>query len=149
MTSGRSMELNEKDLKIIQALKENARLGVKDIARKTGIPITTVFNRIRSLEKDGIIEGYSVIIDRKKLGKDIQAFILVNIAYTSKINPDDFSRELLQLPEVEDCYVISGATNILIKVSTKDIDDLNDFIITNLKKRGIENTTTYIIIRKF
>jgi len=146
MAAEKVHKLNDKDAKIIEALEENARLGIKQIARKTSIPVTTVFNRIKSLEEKGIIEGYKALINRKKLGKDIEAFILVNIAYN--YSQEDFAAELCKLPEVDECYVISGATNILIKVSAKDIDSLNEFIIEHLKKRGVENITTYIIISK-
>jgi DNA-binding Lrp family transcriptional regulator len=149
METHKAFRLQEKDEKIISALEKNARLGVKQIARTTGIPITTVFNRIKNLEKKGIIQGYRAVIDRKKLGKEIEAFILINIAYESSITQDEFGMELRKFPEVDECYVISGATNILIKVSTKDIDALNDLIIHNLKKRGVENISTYIIIKKF
>jgi len=149
MAAGKAYRLQEKDLKIIEALEENARLGVKQIARKTDIPITTVFNRIRNLESRGIIQGYRAIIDKKKLGKEIEAFIIVNIPYNSVLHQDEFALELGRLPEVDECYVISGATNILIKVSIEDIDKLNDFIINNLKRRGVENISTYIIIKKF
>ncbi|MBN2331356.1 MAG: Lrp/AsnC family transcriptional regulator [Candidatus Aenigmarchaeota archaeon] len=148
MTAEKLQKLQDKDVTILDALQGNARLGVKQIARKTGIPITTVFNRIKNLEKSGVIKGYTAIIDRKKLGKEIEAFILINIAYTSKLHQDDFSAELMALPEVDECYIISGATNVLIKVSTRDIDTLNEFIIQNLKKRGVENISTYIIIKK-
>ena len=148
MTAEKVQKLQDKDMTIIEALHGNARLGVKQIARKTGIPITTVFNRIRNLEKKGVIKGYTTIIDKKMLGKEIEAFILINIAYTSKLHQDDFSGELMALPEVDECYIISGATNLLIKVSTRDIDTLNEFIIQNLKKRGVENITTSIIIKK-
>jgi Lrp/AsnC family leucine-responsive transcriptional regulator len=148
MAVEKTRKLQDKDMTILEALQDNARLGVKQIARKTGIPITTVFNRIKNLEKNGIIKGYTAIIDKKKMGKEIEAFILINIAYTSKLHQDDFSGELRALPEVDECYIISGATNVLIKVSTRDIDTLNEFIIQNLKKRGVENISTYIIIKK-
>lgn len=148
MANDKMVKLQDKDLKIIEALQSNARLGVKQIARKTGIPITTVFNRVKRLEGTGIIKGYEVLIDNKKLGLELEAFILINLAYTSKFHQDDFCMELKSLPEVNDCYVISGATNILIKVSIKDIDALNEFIIQNLRKRGVENITTYIIIKE-
>ncbi len=141
-------KLLDKDMKILDVLQENARLGVKQIARKTDIPITTVFNRIKNLEKRGIIKGYVAVIDNKKLGKEIEAFIIINIAYTSILNLDTICRDLISLEEVDECYEISGATNILIKVSTQDIDSLNEFIIQNLKKRGVENISTYIIIKK-
>ena len=149
MSLEKTKKLQPKDEKIIEALQENARLGVKQVARKTGIPITTVFNRIRNLESKGIIKGYKLEIDRKKLGKEIEAYILINIAYTSELHQDEFSLELKSLPEVDECYVISGATNILVKVSTQDIDTLNEFIIQNLRKRGVENIATYIIIKEF
>jgi DNA-binding Lrp family transcriptional regulator len=142
-------KLQDKDLKILEALEKNARLGVKQIARTTDIPITTVFNRIKNLEKRGIIEGYRAVIDKKKLGKEIEAIIIINISYDSMLRQDDFAIELRKLPEVDECYVISGATNILIKLSTENIDTLNDFIINHLKKRGVENISTYIIIKKF
>jgi DNA-binding Lrp family transcriptional regulator len=140
-------KLRDKDIKILEVLEENSRLGVKQISRKTGIPITTVFNRIKKLEEKGIIEGYKAIINKKKLGEEIEAFILVSIAYTSKIHQEDFSKMLQSMPEVQECFVISGATNVLIKVSVKDIDTLNEFITHKLKKSGVENITTHIIIK--
>jgi len=149
MAMDKVYRLHEKDLKIVEVLERNARLGVKQIARKTDIPITTVFNRIKNLEKKGIIKGYRATLDKKKLGKEIEAFIIVNISYNSTVHQDDFSKVLTKLPEVDECYVISGATNILLKVSMEDIDTLNDFIIRNLKKSGVENISTYIIIKKF
>jgi Lrp/AsnC family leucine-responsive transcriptional regulator len=149
MVEDQVYRLQEKDMRILGVLQENSRLGVKQISRKTGIPITTVFNRIKKLEQKGVIEGYKAVINRKKLGDEIEAFILINIVYTSSLERDDFSRSLMALPEVEECYVISGATNMMIKVSVKDIDALNEFIIQKLKKTGVENVTTYIILKKF
>jgi Lrp/AsnC family leucine-responsive transcriptional regulator len=149
MAPKKSYRLQDKDTKIIEVLKGNARLGVKQIARKTGIPITTVFNRIKNLEKNGVITGYSAAIDKKKLGKEIEAFIIINLAYASTVDQDEVCHELISLPEVDECYEISGATNILIKVSAEDIDTLNEFIIRNLKKSGVENISTYILIKKF
>jgi len=149
MSGERTFKLQEKDEKILSALQKNARLGVKQIARSTDIPITTVFNRIRNLESRGIIQGYQALVDRKKLGKEIEAFIIVSVSYNSIIPQEEFALELSRLPDVEECYVISGATNILIKVSSENIDTLNEFIINSLKKKGVEGISTYIIIKKY
>ena len=149
MSGERTFKLQEKDEKILSALQKNARLGVKQIARSTDIPITTVFNRIRNLESRGIIQGYQALVDRKKLGKEIEAFIIVSVSYNSLIPQEEFALELSRLPDVEECYVISGATNILIKVSSDNIDTLNEFIINSLKKKGVEGISTYIIIKKY
>ena len=72
--------IDEKDLKIISLLKENAKLSMQQIAKKTLIPITTVHNRIKKLEKSGIIKGYTINLDDKKL-QSISAFILVTVDY--------------------------------------------------------------------
>ena len=149
MSGERTFKLQEKDEKILAALQKNARLGVKQIARSTDIPITTVFNRIRNLEGRGIIQGYRALVDRKKLGKEIEAFIIVSVSYNSLVPQEEFALELSRIPDVEECYVISGATNILIKVSSDNIDTLNEFIINSLKKKGVEGISTYIIIKKF
>ena len=75
--------LDNKDLKILEVLKVNSRLSTQKIAKKTLIPITTVHNRMKKLEKEGIIKGYTVILDYKKLGKPILSFILISVVYSS------------------------------------------------------------------
>ena len=76
------MELDQKDLKIIDILKENSKLTVNQISKRFNIPITTVHNRIKKLEKLGVIKNYTVILDYKKLNKGIQGIILVSVMYT-------------------------------------------------------------------
>jgi len=73
--------IDNKDLKILELLKLNARFTTKQISKKTLLPITTVHNRIKKLENLGVIKNYSVVIDHKKLGKSISAYILMNINY--------------------------------------------------------------------
>ena len=101
--------IDEKDKLIIDALRQNARLSTKQIAKKANIPITTVFNRIRNLEKNGIIKGYSCVIDNKKLGKGISAHILINI------NFDKLSKKMMN---ESDNYAMAG-----IRSAKKTLED--------------------------
>ena len=73
--------LDKKDLAILEILKHNSNLSTQNIAKKTNIPITTVHNRIKKLEKEGIIKEYSVVLDNKKIGKPIAAYILITVDY--------------------------------------------------------------------
>ena len=69
--------VDEKDLRILEMLKQNCRLSEQKIARKTGIPMTTVHNRVKKMREEGIIEGYSVRLDYAKLGKPLTAYALL------------------------------------------------------------------------
>jgi DNA-binding Lrp family transcriptional regulator len=75
------MELDKKDLQILELLKRDSKLTTSKIAKKTLIPTTTIHNRIKKLEKSGIIKNYTLNLDWKKLGKNITAFILVSVIY--------------------------------------------------------------------
>jgi Lrp/AsnC family leucine-responsive transcriptional regulator len=69
--------MDDKDRKILLCLQEHGRWGVQKIAKETRIPITTVYHRMKSLEKEGIIKRYAVVLDHKKLGMPLAAYILV------------------------------------------------------------------------
>ena len=67
--------MDKKDAKILKVLKENAKLSTQQISKKTLIPITTVHHRIKKMEKEGVINGYTTIVDNKKIGKNIAAYV--------------------------------------------------------------------------
>lgn len=141
--------ISEKDKKILEILKFNCKIPSWKMSEKTGIPITTIHNRIKKLEKDGIIKGYKAIVDNKKLGKNIQAYVTFSVAAGPRFSEENVAKRVIKMPEVEECAVITGSSDILIKVSTKDVDELNDFVINNLRTiKGAKNTTTAIILKE-
>lgn len=144
--------LNEKDLKILDVLKYNAKLSTQQIAKRTLIPITTVHNRIKKLEKEGIIKGYTVVLDNKRLGKNITAFILINVIYNlpgKKVKQDDLANAIKKLEVVEEVNILAGGSDLIAKVRTKDIDELNDFVIRKLRSmNGIDKTQTMIVMQE-
>ncbi|MBW2963913.1 Lrp/AsnC family transcriptional regulator, partial [Candidatus Woesearchaeota archaeon] len=73
--------LDKKDLRILDELKADAKLTTGQIAKKLNIPVTTVHNRIKKLEKLGVVEGYTAKVDYKKLGKPITAYIMMTVMY--------------------------------------------------------------------
>jgi Lrp/AsnC family leucine-responsive transcriptional regulator len=146
--------LDEKDSKILELLKESAKLTTKQISKKTGIPATTVHNRIKRMEKTGIIRKYTVNINDKKIGKNISAYILLTVDYKMlkqlKITQHDVAKKLRLQEPVQRVDVITGTYDMILRVTATDIEQLNEFIIKYLRNMdGIGKTETLVILSKF
>ena len=145
--------LDKKDIAIIEVLKHNSNLSTQQISKKTNIPITTVHNRIKKLEKSGIIKEYTILLDNKKIGKPIAAYILITVDYKllneQKMSQNDLAEKLKSNPDVEEASILTGAADIIIKVRVSDIDKLNDFVTKHLRNvNGVEKTQTSIILNE-
>jgi DNA-binding Lrp family transcriptional regulator len=140
-----SNTLDKKDLEVLEALKSNAKWTTQQISKKTLIPVTTVHNRIKKMETMGIIKGYTAVLDHKKLGKTVSAFILANTKAGEKISA--LLEELNKLKEIEEVSAVTGSTDIVLKVRVEDTDKLNEFILNNLRNmEGISSTQTLVIL---
>ena len=146
-----SIILDKKDTAILAALKENAKLSTQQIAKRTRIPITTVHNRIKKLEKEGVIKGYTVVLDNKKVGKPLAAYILVTVDYKQlkelKRSQYELAQQFLKNPAVESSAMITGLADIIIKLRVGSVDELNDFVTVYLRNvEGVEKTQTAIVL---
>ena len=144
--------MDEKDFKILDLLKENANLTTKQIAKKTLLPITTIHNRVKKMEKEGIIKKYTALLDDKKLGT-ISAYILLTVDYKllkeKKISQHQLSKRILAHKFVENASMVTGRHDIIIKVRTKNITEMDDFVTKYLRNiDGIERSETMIILNE-
>ena len=143
--------INEKDIEILSLLKEDAKLTVQDISRKAMMPVTTVHNRIKKMEENRIIKGYSAIVDNKMLGINISAYVMINVEYRTpsgkKISQTKLAGEIKKNHLVDEASIVAGGTDIIIRIHAKDIDELNDFIINKLRDMdGVANTQTLVVL---
>lgn len=131
------------DLKIVKCLSEDARCTYKHIAEEAGVSEATVKNRIDKLIDDGIIKKFTVIMDYHKLGRAIKAFIGLKVqpAMISKI-----VKEMEKNPDVHVLYRTSGDVDLLIEVIFEQMEDLNEFLETELALDGILGTVVTIVI---
>ncbi len=148
------MQLPEKNKKIISVLKENSQLSTSKISRLTNIPITTVHNRIKKMQKEGIIKKYTIVLDNQKLGKNILALILVNVNYKNlgsgnKSNPQETFRKILKYSCVEDVFELTGRYDLIVKVRTTDMAELNEFLTKFRNEPGVSNTETMMVLNEF
>lgn len=127
------------DMKLIKLLQENARYPLKHLAQQVFLSTPAVSARIEKLESVGVIKGYSVIVDRLKLGYNITAFI--NLEVSPKEKPQ-FYPFIESCPNVLECNCVTGKFSMLLKVGFPTTMEL-DFFIGKLQKYG--NTETQIV----
>lgn len=149
------MRLDEKDLKIIQILKENSKLTTSQIAKKTNVPITTAHNRIKKLEKLGIIKGYTVVLDHKLLGEEVLVYILVTVNYNipnknipkKRISQEAIADQIKRSPNVEEVNILTGENDMIVKARFSSISQLNNFITKSLRNiEGVDRTQTMVVL---
>ena len=146
--------IDQKDIKILKELRSNGRLSAQEIAKKTGIAVTTAFNRIKRMEKSKIIKGYTVVLDEGKTGRNIAAYVLITVDYNllkrKKTSQHQLATKLRQHEFVDEVAMITGASDIVIKIRTMDISQLDEFVTKYLRNvEGVERTQTSVILESF
>jgi DNA-binding Lrp family transcriptional regulator len=126
-----------KDVEILKMLQQNARITVKEIADTIHLSTTPVHERIKRLEQSGIITRYAAMLDAAKLGKKLMVICHVSLREHNKIAGSKFIRSILAMPEVLECYSISGEFDFLLKVLTEDMETYYDFHVNKLSQ--VEN----------
>lgn len=142
---------DEKDYKILALLEENARLTTGEIAKELDIPQTTVHNRIKKMKQNKVIKRFTIDLNRKMIGRGLVAYILCTVSYHTargqKINQFEVGQLIKRLPEVEEVSIVTGDLDMIVKVSMRDVDELNDFVIYKLRTiEGIEKTVTSVVL---
>jgi len=138
------MTLDTIDYKLLDLLQRNARVTQLEMAGAVGLSQPAVAERMRKLELEGIITGYAARVDGRKLGKDITAFIGVQIEHP-KYNAG-FGKRVLAIPDVLECHRITGPDSYLLKVVTEDTQSL-DSLISDLLRHipGVTRTLTTVV----
>jgi Lrp/AsnC family leucine-responsive transcriptional regulator len=146
------VKLDENDLAILMLLQKNCRMTAREIARKIGSPITTVFAKIKRMERQKIIKEYKAILDSKRLNFGATAFILASFSYRIGKNEEItisqrvIAEQIAKFPEVQEVHIISGDWDILIKVKERDVDAIGKFVIDKLRTvKGVEKTLTCVV----
>lgn len=124
--------LDKTDYSILSILQENGRLTTKQVAERVNLSSTPVFERIKRLEREGYIRKYVAILDPEKLDLGFEAFCSVKLRQMSKDVAENFVRIIKEIPQVMECYNISGEYDYLLKIRSGSMKEYNDFIINVL-----------------
>ena len=131
-SSAENPSLDRTDLQMLKILQENARITVKELAAKVHLSPTPVFERLRRLESSGIIERYSAVLNPGKLGRGFLVFCSVKLRRMGKDIARDFVERILDIPQVAECYNISGEYDLLLKIYAPDLRYYIEFLINVL-----------------
>jgi len=136
------MKLDSFDLKLIDLLKQDSRASVTSLAESMGMARVTTHDRMIRLQREGIIQRYTIDIDAKAWGYELRAFIFARCD-RGNIDRRDVAKKICEFPYVVRCNVIAGDWDLLIEVVSPSMDSLGDAILDGLSKvGGIANTQT-------
>lgn len=137
------MPIDEIDKKILSEYLKDARLSFREVASKIGVAAGTVLSRVRKMEKEGLIKGYSVILDHEKLGYELTAITEVTV---SKGKLLEMEKEIAKLPNICAVYDVTGLTDAIIIAKFHNREELSKFTKVLLGMPFVERTNTHIVL---
>lgn len=141
--------LDKIDNRILAELQRNARLTNQELSERVGLSPTPCARRVRNLESLGIIEGYSARINEAKLGFAFTVFVSVQLDRQIDEHLMNFENEIKLLPEVMDCWLMTGNRDYLLRVAVVDLHEFERFLTGRLTKvDGVANIESSIPIRQ-
>jgi DNA-binding Lrp family transcriptional regulator len=140
---GAAANIDETDIKIIRMLERDARISFREIARELGVSEGTIYNRVKRLQKEGIITGYSAKVDPTKLGLDLSAVIGLRVAGGHLV---EVEQEISKSKEVCCVYDVTGDYDAIIIARFKSRADLNKFIKGVLANPHVERSVTHVVL---
>ncbi len=126
------MKLDQTDNKLLKLLQEDSKRTHKELSVRLGLSVTAVYERVKKLEKEGVIHKYVALIDKSKVNRSFVAFCHIKLVQHSQEYVVRFEREVSRLEEVMDCYHISGDYDYLLKILVEDIGAYRDFMVNKL-----------------
>ncbi|MBE7630413.1 Lrp/AsnC family transcriptional regulator [Tenacibaculum piscium] len=131
------IKLDEVDLKIIRILQEDCKKTAKEISQSLNLTVSPIYDRIRRLEKLGVIKKYVAILDKNHINRPITAICMVSLRYHNQGFMDKFEAQIKELKEVQKCYHMAGKVDYFLHINLPGIEDYHDFVRLKLSK--IEN----------
>ena len=132
VSSTEKYSIDATDLQILRELQRNARLTTKELAARVNLSTTPVFERVKRLERDGIIDRYVAVLNAEKLNQGFVVFCQVKMNRLGRDIAADFNRMVKDIPEVTECYNISGQHVYLLKIHAPNMKYYQEFVLNVL-----------------
>ena len=114
-------ELDKYDRNILKVLQKDGRVSFTDLGREVGLTTTPCIERVRKLERKGVIKGYAAQLSASQLDQGLVVFVQISLDRTSKKTFEDFRRSIQKVPSVQECYLVTGSFDFLVKARIKDM----------------------------
>ncbi len=133
--------MDQFDKNIIGALQKNGKVSMAELGRSIGLSTSATSERVKKMEQEGIIKGYTVLIDGEKVGMDITAFITVPVG---NMAIEAMAKMIGEIPQVQECHKVTGNTCFMVKVKTRNTKELEQLI--DQINHVAPNTYTYLAL---
>ena len=141
--------LEARDRRILAELQRDSRLTMQELAERVGMSSSAAWRRVRALEEAGVIDRYAAIVDAKKAGFGLATIVQLSLARHEEANVEHFVREVLQHPEVLECFATSGEADFHLRVVVEDIDAYNRFLDDFIfKLPGVSQVRSNIVLKE-
>ncbi|WP_370896097.1 Lrp/AsnC family transcriptional regulator [Chryseobacterium gossypii] len=138
---------DEKDISILRLLQKDAKMSVRDIAARISLSPTPTHERIKRMEKLGIIKEYTTVVDRKKVNKGMMVICMIALNVHNKKTAGKFIEEAGRLKEVIEFYNISGDFDFMLKILASNMDEFHEFFVNKLSEiEGIGQTKSIFVM---
>lgn len=142
-------KLDPIDLKILKLLQENSKITNLELSKQIGLSPAPTLERVKKLEQSEIIESYHAKVNSNKLGLNVGTFILINLAWQKENALDNFIEKIQTIPEVTECYIITGDGDFLLRVICKDIPAYEQLLFKRLSQiEEVERLKTFMTLSK-
>jgi len=121
------IKLDATDKRLLTILQKDSKMNIKEIAEELNLTKTPIYERIKRLEKEGLIEKYVAVLDTKKIENFMVVFCSVSLESQKLIHIEAFSDAIKNIPEVIECYLMGGSNDFLLKVVVKNLQSYHEF----------------------
>jgi Lrp/AsnC family leucine-responsive transcriptional regulator len=137
------------DRRILGVLQENARATIVEIADRVGLTEAPCLRRIRRLEADGVIQGYTARLAPEAIGIGFIAFVTLVLDYLTAATAEEFAQSMRDIPEVMSCYIVSGGYDAILHVAAKDSQAYSDIVFDRLRRiPGVKDVRSSFVMRR-
>ena len=141
------MKLDQVDIHLLNLLQADSKQTTKAFANALGLSSTAVYERIKRLERAGVVRKYVALIDKSKIDRDFTVLCHVKLIQHIKENVEQFEREVLKLEEVSECFHVSGDYDYILKIHVKDMQAYREFMVAKLTAiQNIGSTQSSFVI---
>ncbi|MFG6667998.1 Lrp/AsnC ligand binding domain-containing protein [Halomonas sp. HNIBRBA4712] len=145
----RSRALDRIDLRILRVLQDNARISYVDLAAEVGLSTTPCLERVKRLERAGVIRGYQALLDPQALRANLVVFVEISLESQSPTVFDEFRRAVQTLPQIQECHLVSGQFDYILKCRIPEMASyrqlLGDVV---LKLPGVKESKSYVVMEE-
>ncbi len=149
MKTPKSRSLDKIDLKILQALQDNARISYVDLANKVGLSTTPCLERVKRLERDEIIKGYKALLNPRYLRANLLVFVEISLETQTPQVFEEFRKAVKKLPQIQECHLVSGQFDYILKCRIPEMSAYRQLLCdVVLTLPGVKESKSYVVMEE-